>query len=910
MDSGFDLNVSFDEDLLSEDGLILAGDDYLIATILSSSNTTVEDNVLSDIKTRHETIESDISPNLLSINGTVFNDMNCNGFLDEGEPGLPGWTIRLIRDDVGFLNATSDEFGGYIFEGLSPGSYIIAIDKTPGWNVTAPGGEFYQVTLLDMDGYRYDFGNIDEALLTGEIPDYPAMRPSLEELHRWIEAYKSAPQAAIDPQIAAQLEISPTGSLSLLNYLQYTPHERDQGDYCGNCWVWAGTGIMEIGLCVEEEIKNRLSIQYLNSNFNGGSGSNWACCGGNLDEFANFYSGKGKAIPWSNANAHWQDGGRTCEIGSTSVPASSITTTPSHVITTIQAQTVYNQGYGNAAAIANIKNVLNQNKAVAFGFLYPDDAEWNRFKDFWYTQPESAVYDPTFSNGKPLLLDNPYAHMILCVGYNDNDPNNRYWIMLNSWGTTALRPNGLLRIEMDMNYDCYFTYEGNGNYAFYWETLDLDYGPNRAPTTPSTPSGSTSGTSGVSYSYTTYSNDPDGDKIKYTFDWADGTTYETGLLNSGATASASHSWTVPAGSTTKYNIKVKATDSRGLSTDWSNQLSVSIVGAANVPTDYIGVFRQSAGTFFLDYQNNGWTSGDAVIPFGISADKPAAGDWDNDGIDEIGVFRPAAGTFFLDYQNNGWTSGDAVIPFGMSGDLPVAGDWDNDGIDEIGVFRPAAGTFFLDYQNNGWTSGDAVIPFGISGDLPVSGDWDNDGVDEIGVFRPSSGTFFLDYQNNGWTSGDAVIPFGISGDLPVAGDWDNDGVDEIGVFRPSSGTFFLDYQNNGWTSGDAVIPFGITGDQPVAGCWSMTQSNSVTVPITVKRANSGSVIPNALITVQDGAGNTKQATTNGAGQASITGISGTWQISVSASGYITNSGTYEIPPPPASTSVTIYLQVV
>jgi len=139
--------------------------------------------------------------------------------------------------------------------------------------------------------------------------------------------------------------------------------------------------------------------------------------------------------------------------------------------------------------------------------------------------------------------------------------------------------------------------------------------------------------------------------------------------------------------------------------------------------------------------------------------------------DFIGVFRPAAGTFFLDYQNNGWTSGDAVIPFGMSGDLPVAGDWDNDGIDEIGVFRPAAGTFFLDYQNNGWTSGDAVIPFGMSGDLPVAGDWDNDGIDEIGVFRPAAGTFFLDYQNNGWTSGDAVIPFGMSGDLPVAGAW-------------------------------------------------------------------------------------------------------------------------------------------
>ena len=27
------------------------------------------------------------------------------------------------------------------------------------------------------------------------------------------------------------------------------------------------------------------------------------------------------------------------------------------------------------------------------------------------------------------------TYAVLCVGYNDDDPNNSYWIMLNSWGT-------------------------------------------------------------------------------------------------------------------------------------------------------------------------------------------------------------------------------------------------------------------------------------------------------------------------------------------------------------------------------------------------------------------------------------------------------------------------------------------
>jgi len=305
----------------------------------------------------------------------------------------------------------------------------------------------------------------------------------------------------------------------------------------------------------------------------------------------------------------------------------------------------------------------------------------------------------------------------------------------------------------------------NGGVSVWSDARTVYIRSNTAPIKPSTPSGSSDGEPGVSYTYSTSTTDPEGDQVKYTFDWGDGETSNTDFVNSGTSASSSHSWS----SAETYSVKAKATDPKGAVSVWSDVKTVSISQSSN--PDFIGVFRPSAGTFFLDYQNNGWTAGDAVIAFGMSGDLPVAGDWDNDGIDEIGVFRPSAGTFFLDYQNDGWTSGDAVIPFGISGDLPVAGDWDNDGVDEIGVFRPSAGTFYLDYQNDGWTSGDAVIPFGISGDLPVAGDWDNDGVDEIGVFRPSAGTFYLDYENNGWTSGDASIAFGMSGDMPIASGW-------------------------------------------------------------------------------------------------------------------------------------------
>jgi hypothetical protein len=96
---------------------------------------------------------------------------------------------------------------------------------------------------------------------------------------------------------------------------------------------------------------------------------------------------------------------------------------------------------------------------------------------------------------------------------------------------------------------------------------------NSPPNTPTTPSGTSSGYTGLSYTYSSYATDPNGDQIKYYFDWGDGTGTWTGYYNSGATASASHSWA----SAGTYYVKVKAQDSRGTESGWSSSLTVSIV---------------------------------------------------------------------------------------------------------------------------------------------------------------------------------------------------------------------------------------------------------------------------------------------------------------------------------------------
>jgi hypothetical protein len=97
---------------------------------------------------------------------------------------------------------------------------------------------------------------------------------------------------------------------------------------------------------------------------------------------------------------------------------------------------------------------------------------------------------------------------------------------------------------------------------------------NTPPDTPNTPTGRKQGEINKSYDYLTQATDPEGDKIRYGWDWYGiGRVGEwSNFVESGTVMNCSHVWSTSG----TYNIKVKVVDEFGEESEWSDVLTVSI----------------------------------------------------------------------------------------------------------------------------------------------------------------------------------------------------------------------------------------------------------------------------------------------------------------------------------------------
>ncbi len=139
-----------------------------------------------------------------------------------------------------------------------------------------------------------------------------------------------------------------------------------------------------------------------------------------------------------------------------------------------------------------------------------------------------------------------------------------------SWeeNTMTFTPSSNLDYDTDYFVGLYDARDLAGNSLYWYDWNFRTEPPNNPPNTPNHPSGPSSGYIERSYKYSTSAGDPDGDDIRYVFNWDDDTTSETEFVKSGEITVQSHAWNEPG----EYNIRIKAIDDRDASSEWSEPL--------------------------------------------------------------------------------------------------------------------------------------------------------------------------------------------------------------------------------------------------------------------------------------------------------------------------------------------------
>jgi len=309
-----------------------------------------------------------------------------------------------------------------------------------------------------------------------------------------------------------------------VNGTDWTTPVRDQlQDVCGSCWAFGALAGLEAAVKIwrnEPDAEVDLSEQYMLSCSPGGcsgwywfSTLNWVKNNGAIPEWCMPYQAN-DTIPCEAKCEDWRE----------------------HLVGI--------EGY--RAVSSNPESI--QNALVQYG---PLPTTMDVYGDFYPVYP-GGVYR---QNSDEFV----FGHCVTIMGYDNTwgGEGEGYWIVKNSWGP-EWGEDGWFRIAYG---------ECNIERGVHYYT-----GPNCPPPRPAPPTGETRGKPGQPYTYTAQVADPDGDQLRYCFDWGDGNTTWTPLLPAGTAATVNYTWAEKG----DYAVRVMAEDEHGLESDWSEPLPVSM----------------------------------------------------------------------------------------------------------------------------------------------------------------------------------------------------------------------------------------------------------------------------------------------------------------------------------------------
>lgn len=251
--------------------------------------------------------------------------------------------------------------------------------------------------------------------------------------------------------------------------------------------------------------------------------------------------------------------------------------------------------------------------------------------------------------------------------------------------------------------------------------------------------------------------------------------------------------------------------------------------------DYM-VWRPENGTWYslrpkysTEQSKYLFDSADVLVrQWGLKGDLPIFNaDFDGDKLDDLVVWRPANGTWYICNSSSSYNcSSPTVQQFGLPGDIPLISDFDKDGKSDFIIYRrslPSAGIIGTWYVKR---SSDGVIlsqQWGLPEDFPVPGDYNGDGFSDFAVYRPSSASWFVLYSVQQPAGASYLYKqFGLPKDHPVPRDVDADGTMDLVLFRPDSGYWFSCLSSREFAcfkdDGSLKVPpyqFGLAGDYPL-----------------------------------------------------------------------------------------------
>ena len=260
----------------------------------------------------------------------------------------------------------------------------------------------------------------------------------------------------------------------------------------------------------------------------------------------------------------------------------------------------------------------------------------------------------------------------------------------------------------------------------------------------------------------------------------------------------------------------------------------------------VGFYDPSSRAWSLNHHADGTSTAVTQVKPGIApkvavsaSSLPLAGDFDGDGVTSTGVYDGAAGSFRLDFNNDGVA--DSIVPItgAKAWWQPIAGNWDGVGGDDLGLYDPVSHTFRFYTLQGTQASAPFVTPALPATWRPLAGDWNGDGKDTVGLYDPVGNTFYLNDKINGSIS--ALTTFKTpklpANWVPLAGDWNGDKKDTVGLYDPVARTVYLNNRIDGSITNLVVysLPASVTAT-PVAGNWGSFPQPKATVSPTLLAA--------------------------------------------------------------------------